>query len=824
VGFFTIDALRVAPAAATVAPVPVPDPVAVSVAGSYTGAEGSAVAMRATASGGTGPYTYAWDFRGDGTFGTSGQNVSFAFPDSGTYKVGLHVTDLLGRIALASTMVTVSNVAPTASTGGPYTATAGQAVTLQGSATDPSPVDTAAGFTYVWDFGDGTSKVSGLGLNAPSHVYAAGVYNLALTVQDKDGGSTTVTTTANVAGTGTSNGQILAQVGLTPGWATFGEVLPQGVARGGLQLGNLVTQTDVKNVWPDGSIRYAIVSASVPAVGTYPLEAAAAPTGTFTPTNPDASVRFTIGNNVFIATLPKAVSSDTWLSGPLVTERRYTLIPVAVDGTPQPYLSVIIDLRSYVDGETRLDVTVENTFDKASASQIAYAVDIMSGGQVLYHHDTLTQYYLTRWRKVFDLGLTESQVATDFTSFYQAGALPQYLSTVANTTLSATGPSFDILGLGGLSDPNMGAPGGRPEIAPYTDWTASYLVYGTAAQRAYVLANGDLAGSQPIHIRETDGSLVSIDLRPQFWLDSRDQGFPDAPRGDLSAASLGPFQFDTAHQPSLAYVPYLITGDRYYADELKFWANANLLLSQPYYERNNSQGLLAVSQVRAFAWGLRNLTDAAAYVPDADPTKAYFVSKLQNNLKWADDYADGNATNRTWTTPPSNLLGTSFEITSTNTAAPWNTRVFIIQWEENYLAWAIGHANDQGFSGGTVLENRIVAFQLKLFTSAPSYKPAYAGPYVLAVGLVDANGNRTMFTQLKQAFDTTYQNPTDGTYPPTTTPFAGYYGEDARLALMFAVTQGMTGAQDALDYLMSQPGMVDYINKAAGWAIRPRSK
>src|SRR5689334_18873351 len=55
----------------------------------------------------------------------------------------------------------------------------------------------------------------------------------------------------------------LATIGLTPGWATFGEALPQGAAQNGLQVGNLPTQTDVKDRWSDGSIRFAVVSTDV---------------------------------------------------------------------------------------------------------------------------------------------------------------------------------------------------------------------------------------------------------------------------------------------------------------------------------------------------------------------------------------------------------------------------------------------------------------------------------------------------------------------------------------------------------------------------------
>ena len=112
----------------------------------------------------------------------------------------------------------------------------------------------------------------------------------------------------------------LANYGLTTGWATFGLTLPQGAAPSGVQVGSLPTQTDVKTRWSDGSIRYAIVSAQVPANGTYPIAAAAQATGTFAPTWPSAVTHLVISGQDWVATLP-AASPDVWLSGPNVRNR-----------------------------------------------------------------------------------------------------------------------------------------------------------------------------------------------------------------------------------------------------------------------------------------------------------------------------------------------------------------------------------------------------------------------------------------------------------------------------------------------------------------------
>src|SRR5689334_6898418 len=88
--------------------------------------------------------------------------------------------------------------------------------------------------------------------------------------------------------------ETLATYQLGSGWATFGLALPQGAAMSGVQVGQLPTQTDVKTKWPDGSIRFAVVTAKIDSGGSYPIHAATKTVGDFSPTWPDASVTFTV--------------------------------------------------------------------------------------------------------------------------------------------------------------------------------------------------------------------------------------------------------------------------------------------------------------------------------------------------------------------------------------------------------------------------------------------------------------------------------------------------------------------------------------------------
>ena len=197
----------------------------------------------------------------------------------------------------------------------------------------------------------------------------------------------------------------IGTIGLTPGWTTFGQAVPQGAASDGLKVGTLNTQTDVKNRWPDGSIRFAIVTVHALTAGNYAIQPAAIGTGSFSPALPTASATLVIGGATYTAALPAAPSSDSWLSGPLAYEGRSIVAPVsAANGSPHPFLRVMFDTRVYNDGTARVDVTVENVLDLVGATTITYNVTLTVNGNAFFTKTAVEHFYLTRWRKTFTVG------------------------------------------------------------------------------------------------------------------------------------------------------------------------------------------------------------------------------------------------------------------------------------------------------------------------------------------------------------------------------------------------------------------------------------
>jgi hypothetical protein len=138
------------------------------------------------------PLTFTWDF-GDGGTG-SGPQPTHVYADNGVYTATVYVSDG-SAVSTATETVTVLNVPPAVAFGGPTDAVPGQTRTFTFSATDPSPVDQAAGFTYQITWGDGsTQTIQGGGSSvAVTHAFtAAGPHGVYATATDKDGGTGSV--------------------------------------------------------------------------------------------------------------------------------------------------------------------------------------------------------------------------------------------------------------------------------------------------------------------------------------------------------------------------------------------------------------------------------------------------------------------------------------------------------------------------------------------------------------------------------------------------------------------------------------------------------
>jgi hypothetical protein len=393
-----------------------------------------------------------------------------------------------------------------------------------------------------------------------------------------------------------------------------------------------------------------------------------------------------------------------------------------------------------------------------------------------------------RWRKVVWRGETPAlDAALDRDYLISTGAVPEYDRGVspAASALAGMQAEFAPMSEGNLSS-YMPETGAHDDIGPLPRFAALYLLSMDARARDNVLANGMAGGSFQIHYRDKAKDLpVSLDDYPYMTLlgnpgDTKNpatgklEAFPDVTEGLEKHAP------DDAHQPSIAYLPYLISGDAFYLEELQFWADWNMLIANPYY-RDFAKGLLKWSQIRGQAWSLRTLGHAAYITPDSHPLKAYFTEKLRNNLEFYQAYAGGTAAS------PLGWLGTGG---SAFAYEPYG----IAPWQDDFFTASVGDLMRMGFPGAKELmawKGRYVVGRM----ADTGYCWLHAPAYSQQIGPADKSRYYATYGEIHRA---NFPNGAcagtamDG-YPEVATG----YGANMQPALAAAVDAGLPGATTA---------------------------
>ena len=130
-------------------------PLVADAGGPYFGKIGENINIVGSASGGTPPYTFAWDLNNDGNYDdATGATITHSWDETGTFVISLKVTDNKGKTATDDTTVTIENQAPSTPTvTGPNSGRIKVEYTYTATSTDPDGDQ----IYYYFDWGDGTN-------------------------------------------------------------------------------------------------------------------------------------------------------------------------------------------------------------------------------------------------------------------------------------------------------------------------------------------------------------------------------------------------------------------------------------------------------------------------------------------------------------------------------------------------------------------------------------------------------------------------------------------------------------------------------------------
>jgi len=493
---------------------------------------------------------------------------------------------------------------------------------------------------------------------------------------------------------------------------TFGAAFAKGDVPPGTSVaatdgkGNpLPMQVDIKAKHTDGSLRHAVLTVTLPRLGdgddvsvniargpktqTAPLPLSALPA------NFDAvlTLKLKDGRQLHASAreLLAKPNPELWLSGTEATEWWVSGPLRDASGKADPYLSARFGIRSYGPGRpVRVEVDVENCWVMVKGPRtMFYDASISANGKTVFSQAEMKQPSYTRWRQVFwwDTPVT-AYVEQNLDYLKKTRIIPNYVpeEPVSEIDVAKDYKRFSAKSAPleeGIITAYMPTTGGRGDIGPLPSWTVDYLL--TMDKRAYdvTMGSGDLAGSFAAHFRNprTDRPATSEEF-PKLTTHSNFVGKP----GNLELPDTGGFKSklvpQRAHEPSLAFIPYVVTGDRYYLEELQFWSQWNAWGTDP-SNRGFQKGLYSWDEIRGQGWSLRTLAQAAYITPENDPLKQVLLRELKANIENYNAIYVNN--------PHANPLHAAFVNTGGAGAGEFSP------WMDDFLTWAAGYTVQLGF-------------------------------------------------------------------------------------------------------------------------------
>ncbi|ETR71205.1 MAG: hypothetical protein OMM_02666 [Candidatus Magnetoglobus multicellularis str. Araruama] len=386
----------------------------------------------------------------------------------------------------------------------------------------------------------------------------------------------------------------------------------------------------------------------------------------------NCNVSVSIDDTQYQLSLKDALSEnepEQWLKGAVVSEWLLSSPLFSDSNTPHPLLNARFSIRAYNGLEDiRVSTTIENNWTyQENPQNLTYDADIYANDQLVYSFDDLRHFHHSRWRKVFYWQKTSDNAFVQFKEpvhvkhniryLISTKAIPNYnpdfIDNISESSIQEMVDKWERSTRYTDSDGNpcsltnnqpmgigvvyAGTTSGDMWPIPY--WTGRYLMSMDQRAKEVSLGTADLAGSFPMHFRDKETDLpVSIHDYPYcstYWqsaytLNPATGQYENPVKCDDGTNDCWtPFSVSTNKMPAYTYVPYMITGDPYYLEELHFWANYCFITKHPNYREFNNGLLFGDLVDQAMSLGILGRT--VFITPDNHPLKQYFETILENN-------------------------------------------------------------------------------------------------------------------------------------------------------------------------------------------------
>lgn len=455
-------------------------------------------------------------------------------------------------------------------------------------------------------------------------------------------------------------------------------------------------------------------------------------------------------------------STDLWLSGPLAVQARVYILSsnpsnlpsVVVNSSLPALMRMVVDFTAYADGTVLADFRIANdTFQSLltapGANSICggtqtYTATLTLNGAVSYNSGPLVHNALEDW--TWQVGtvprVTNSsqdlvlQVIHSPTDFVEAQAVVPYDTTVgvgsdgngnayasdADAIISATnfGQPFsnpDSVVLTNM--PNYGVSYPNAGIGPNCFWQMWWLTTQNPSFYGAGLEAAKVNGGIPWHVwNPNTGSYWNAGddahITVPFTQGPTDTG-GGAKHPPPIATADAVWQLDFEHYPDLTYIAYLLTGRRYFLDQLV----ATSLYSQQ-SNQNATNGyqtpmwgptifFVNCLTCRTQGWGFRNTLYALYACPDGSRDKAWFKTVVDANLSWLCSnlkYYQG-------------FQGESFGWLPSN----YGSHLMVAPWQDDYTLYVICLAAVMGHPLAFQIAQWMLNFRVGVLTNSAGWPP-----------------------------------------------------------------------------------------------------